>query len=97
MLLIAGVGYALVLLSRRITPPRPTPEKLTTYACGEEIRPSLARPDAELFFSPIRRVFGSFYRHVGAKHSGELPTYVWWVLIGALVLVVLISRALGVL
>ena len=97
MLLIAGAGYLLILASRRISPRRPTSEKLTTYACGEDVSPSQTRPDAEFFFSPIRRVFRPFYRYIGAKHTGELSLYVWWVLIGALVLVVLTARGLGVL
>lgn len=96
MLFLAGVGYLFILLGHRITPPKPNPEKLTSYACGENISPEQARPDAENFFSPIRRVFGPFYKHVQRRHTGELSLYLWWVVIGLLIVAAWTAHALEV-
>ena len=96
MLFLAGISYLFILLNHKITPPKPTKEKVTTYACGEDISPEQARPDAEHFFSPIRRVFWPFYRHIQKRHTGELSIYLWWVVIGLLIVVAWTAYALGV-
>ena len=96
MLFLAGVGYLFIVLNHRIVRPRPIPEKLTTYACGEDISSEQAHPDAEHFFSPIRRVFGPFYSQIQRRHTGDLSLYLWWVVIGLLIVVAWTAHALGV-
>ncbi|KXB07419.1 hypothetical protein AKJ52_00270 [candidate division MSBL1 archaeon SCGC-AAA382C18] len=90
------VGWLFVSLSRRTTGQNPTEEKLTTYACGEDVKSDRTvpsdieiketRPDGEMFFSPIREVFKGFYDVVRGGHTGDLTTYLVWVVFGVIIL-----------
>lgn len=82
MLLGAAVAGLILLASRRIAAPKPSPSKLTSYGCGEEVKPEEAQIDSEQFYSPIRRVFRPFYRYVRPAHTGILSHYLLGVLIG---------------
>lgn len=96
MLLIVGIGWLLLWASHRVTKPRPTAPKLSTYACGEEVTPEEVRPGSEEFFSPIRRTFGQFYRRVTPAHAGDLSFYLFWVTMGLLVILAWIVIAMRV-
>lgn len=96
MLLGATLAYALYLVGRRVVAPKPSVEKLKTYACGEEPKPAEVHMDSEQFFSPVRRVLKPFYRYVQPAHTGVVSTYLLWVLIGLIAIfiaiVVLVMR-----
>lgn len=95
MLLGAAVGYLMLLINRRFLAPKPTPEKLRTYACGEVLRPEQMHPDGELFYSSMRRAFKPFYKYVQPKHSGVLSTYLLWVVVGFIVILVATLVVMG--
>lgn len=82
MLLVAGVVYLILVAARRIAAPRPSAQKLATYACGEELKPAEMHMDSEQFFSPVRRVLKPFYRYVQQAHTGVLSTYLLWIIVG---------------
>jgi hypothetical protein len=46
--------------------------------------------DSEQFFSPIRRVFRPFYRYIQAAHTGVLSTYLLWVIVGFIIVLIII-------
>lgn len=96
MLLIAGVGGLILLGGRRLTKAKPSAGKIKTYACGEELEAREIHMDSEQFFSPIRRVFRPFYRYIRPVHSGDLSTYLFWVIIGLIVALISIALVLGV-
>ena len=91
----ALVAYFVVKGGRRIVAPKPIPGKIKTYACGEEVKPEEVHVDSEQFYSPMRRVFRPFYRFVRPAHSGLLSAYLFWVLVGLFVILVLIAFAFG--
>ncbi len=95
--MVLGIAIAWLLLkgSHRITARKPTDDKVKTYACGEELKPGEARADSEQFYSAVRRVFRRFYRHVAPGHTGVLSTYLLWVLVGFIVILIAIWLALG--
>lgn len=96
MLLIAVVGGLILLGSRRISRVKPSVEKLKTYACGEELEAREIHADSEQFFSPIRRVFKPFYRYIRSGHSGDLNTYLFWVIVGLIIILASITLIMGV-
>ena len=96
MLLIAAVGGLILLGGRRLTKAKPSVEKLKTYACGEELEASDIHADSEQFFSPIRRVFRPFYRYIRPAHSGDLSTYLFWVVAGLIIILISIALVIGV-
>jgi hypothetical protein len=90
ILLGSLVAYIILLIGHKITKPRLTPEKLKTYACGEEAKPEETHMDSEQFFSPIRRIFRPFYRYIQPAHTGVLSTYLLWVVVGLIIIVITI-------
>ncbi len=82
MLLGAAVAGLILITARRITAPKPSASKLTSYGCGEDVKPEEMQIDSEQFYSPIRRAFKPFYRYVRPAHTGVLSHYLLWVLIG---------------
>lgn len=96
MLLIATVGGLILLGGRRITKAKPSAGKLKTYACGEELKAGEIHADSEQFFSPIRRVFRPFYRYIRPAHSGDLSTYLFWVVVGLIIILISIAVAMEV-
>lgn len=95
MLLITGVAYLILRAARRITSPKPSAQKLATYACGEELKPEEVHTDSEQFFSPIRRVLRHFYRYIQPAHTGALNTYLLWAVVGSVIILVIILLTLG--
>lgn len=95
------VGWLLLSLSRRIAPQNPTEQKVMTYACGEDVKERRTRPSdieiketrahGEQFFSPIRQVFGGFYKYIRPSHSGNLRTYLLWAASGVVIILILIG------
>lgn len=94
MLLGAGFAYLMLLGGRRLTKERPSIAKRSTYGCGEEVKPEEVIADSEQFYSPVRRVFKPFYRYVQPGHSGKLNTYLLWVVIGFIVILVAVALVL---
>jgi len=100
MVVGAVIAWIAVSWSRSSAPQDPTEEKLATYACGEEVkaertRPSdieidETRPHGERFFSPIKEIFKGFYESIWAGHTGDLSTYLIWLVFGIVILIVLI-------
>jgi hypothetical protein len=90
ILLGSLAAYGLLALGRRIVKSNPTPEKVKTYACGEELKPEEIHPDSEQFFSPIRRVLRPFYRYIQPAHTGIISTYLLWVIVGFIIILVII-------
>ncbi|MCS7131722.1 MAG: hypothetical protein NZ934_03220 [Hadesarchaea archaeon] len=82
MLLGTILAYVLCRVGRKIEAPKPSAEKLKTYACGEELKPAEVHMDSEQFFSPVRRVLRPFYRYVQPAHTGVVSTYLLWVIVG---------------
>ena len=95
MLLGAVMAYALLRAGRRIVKPKPSVEKVKTYACGEEARPEEVHADSELFYSPVRRVLKLFYRYIRPAHTGILSSYLLWVVIGFIVILIVVMLMLG--
>jgi len=89
-LLGALAAYGLLRAGRKIVRRRPTLEKAKTYACGEEVKAEEMHPDSEQFFSPIRRVLRPFYRYIQRAHTGILSTYLLWVVVGLIAILVVI-------
>ena len=94
LLLITAVTWLILIGGRKITKANPSAQKLQTYACGETLRAEEIHPDSEQFFSPIRRVFRPFYRYVRPGHTGILSTYLFWVVVGFIVILVAIAVVL---
>ncbi len=94
MLLGAGFAYLMLLAGRRLARERPSIAKRSTYGCGEEVKPEEAITDSEQFYSSVRRVFKPFYRYVQPGHSGKLNTYLLWVVIGFIVILVAVALVL---
>jgi hypothetical protein len=94
MLVGAGLACLMLLSSRRIAKARPSIAKRSTYGCGEEVNPEEVTADSEQFYSPIRRIFKPFYKYIQPGHSGKLNTYLLWVVIGFVVLMVAIALVL---
>jgi len=94
MLLGVAIGYLLLSISRRYMVPKPSVEKLRTYACGEVLEPEEVHVESEQFYSPIRRVFKPFYRFVRPAHTGILSTYLLWVFVGFIMILIAIVVAL---
>lgn len=91
LMLIAAVGGLILLGAKRASKVKPSPQKFKTYACGEELKADDIHVDSEQFFSPFRRVFGPFYRCIRAAHGGDLSTYLFWVIVGLIVIFVSIA------
>jgi len=96
LLLTAAVGWVILLGARRLSKAKPSPQKLETYACGEELSAGEIHADSEQFFSPMRRVFGRFYRHVRPGFGGDLNTYLFWSVVGLLLIFVAVLIVMGV-
>ena len=94
LLLGAALAYLLILLSHRYIARKPSSEKLKTYGCGEEVKPEEVHVDSEQFYSPLRRAFKPFYKYVQSKHSGILSTYLLWVIVGFVVVLIAVMLAL---
>jgi hypothetical protein len=90
ILLCSLATYLLLLSSHRTTKAQPTPEKMKNYACGEEIKPEEAHADSAQFFSAVRRVLSPFYHHIQAAHTGEVNTYLLWIVAGLVVILIII-------
>lgn len=90
----AFIGWLLLVGSHRIFRPRPTNEKVMTYTCGEDIGVKRGHPSSEEYYSPVRRVFGKFFQYVRPAHSGILNTYLFWAIVGLIVILVAIALAL---
>lgn len=96
LMLIAAVGGFILLGAKRATKVKPSPQKFKTYACGEELGAEEIHVDSEQFFSPIRRVFGPFYRYIRPGHGGDLSAYIFWVVVGLVLIFVSIVLVMGV-
>lgn len=96
LMLIAAVGWLILLGARNASKVKPSPQKFKTYACGEELKAEEIHADSEQFFSPIRRVFGPFYRYIRPVHGGDLGAYLFWVMVGFIVIFVSVALVLGV-
>ncbi|MFQ6129816.1 MAG: hypothetical protein ACE5OT_03285 [Candidatus Hadarchaeaceae archaeon] len=96
MLLVAAAGGLILLGGRRLTKAKPSAEKLKTYACGEELEAGDIHADSEQFFSPLRRVLGPLYSFIRGIHTGDLSTYLFWVVLGIIVALISIALAIGV-
>ena len=90
ILLITGVVYLILVAARRVAAPRPSAQKLATYACGEELKPEEIHSDSEQYFSPVRRVLRPFYRYIQPAHTGALNTYLLWLILGFIIILVII-------
>jgi len=88
ILLCSLAAYCLLRAARRNTKQAPNPEKAKTYCCGEELKPEDMHADSGQFFSPVRRVLSPFYRYIQTAHTGELSTYLTW-LVTALVIILI--------
>ena len=95
MVLGAFIAWLLVRWSRSMTPPQPSRAKNSTYACGEDVVPEETQASASWFYSPIRRVFGKFYEYIAPGHSGDLNTYLLWVVFGSVLILAWIALELG--
>ncbi|MEM2878578.1 MAG: hypothetical protein QXG10_03410 [Candidatus Hadarchaeales archaeon] len=97
MLLCSAIGYVLLVTARRITRPKPNPEKTGTYSCGEVLKPDELHPDSAGFFSPVKKVIRPFYNRVGSAHTGELSRYILWAVCGLLAIffILLLMEVLG--
>ncbi len=95
LLLITAVTWLILIGGRRITKAKPTAQKIQTYACGETLKAEEVHADSEQFFSPIRRVFKPFYRYVRPEHTGILNTYLFWVVVGLIIILAAIAVVLG--
>jgi len=91
MLFGAIIAYILYLVGRRIISPKPSVEKMKTYACGEELKPAEMHMDSEQFFSPVRRVLRPFYRYIQSAHTGILSTYLLWAIVGLIAILLVIA------
>ncbi|MGC8816749.1 MAG: hypothetical protein ACP5PX_02945 [Candidatus Hadarchaeum sp.] len=90
ILLCSLAVYGLMAAGQRTTKPQPTPEKMKSYACGEELKPEEIHADSAQFFSAVRRVLSPFYRYVQAAHTGEVNTYLLWIVAGLVVILIVI-------
>lgn len=90
----AAIAWLILKGGHRITKKRPSAEKVKTYACGEELKPEEVRVDSEQFYSPIRRVLRPFYRYIKPLHSGVLSTYLFWVVVGFIIILIAIALLL---
>jgi len=95
LLLIAAVTWLILIGGRRITKAKPSDQKMQTYACGEVLEAEEVHADSEQFFSPIRRVFKPFYQYVRPGHTGILNTYLFWVVVGLIIILAAIAVVLG--
>jgi len=95
LLLIAAVGGFILLAAKKVSKLNPQPHKLETYTCGEVLRAEEFHADNEQFFSPIRRVFRPFYRYIRPAHGGDLGSYLFWVEVGSIAILLSIVLALG--
>ena len=95
MLLGVVIAYALLWGGRRIVGPKPSVEKVKTYACGEEAKPEEVHVDSEQFYSPVRRVLRPFYRYIRPAHTGVLSSYLLWVVLGFIVILIVVALILG--
>jgi len=82
LLLGAAIALILLLINRKAIKGKPSEEKGKIFASGEELKSGESGADSEQFYSPLRRVFGSFYKYIAPAHSGVLNTYLLWVVIG---------------
>lgn len=96
LMLIAVVGGLILLAAKKASKVKPSPQKFKTYACGEELGAEEIHADSEQFFSPIRRVFRPFYRYIRPGHGGDLSAYLFWVMVGLIVILVSVVLVLGV-
>ena len=94
LLLITAVGWLILIGGRRITKAKPSSGKIQTYACGETLKAEEAHVDSEQFFSTISRVFRPFYRYVRPGHTGVLSTYLFWVVVGLIIILAAIAVVL---
>lgn len=94
MLLGVIVSWLIISGSHSTAPQDPTDEKRTTYACGEDLDVEENQPHSEMFFSSIRELFKGFYDHIRPAHSGDLNTYLVWVVWGAVIVLALIGVVL---
>lgn len=95
------IGWLLLAGSRKTAPQDPTEEKLTTFACGEDVKVKRTRmsdieveetrPHSGRFFSPIRQVFRGFYEYIRPSHAGDLRTYLLWVAFGIVLIMLIIG------
>lgn len=90
ILLCSLAAYGLMAMGRKTTKPQPTPEKMKNYACGEELEPEEIHADSAQFFSAVRRVLRPFYRYVQTAHTGEINTYLLWIVVGLVVILIII-------
>lgn len=95
MILGALVAWSVLTASRRLVPQNPSKEKNKTYGCGEEVQSEETKADSERFYSPIKRVFGKFYSFVRPSHSGDLNSYLTWVVAGMIIVFILILMEVG--
>lgn len=94
--MVLGVIIAWLLLKggHKIVSRKASDEKIKTYGCGEDVKPDEVHADSEQFYSPVRRVFKRFYRYIRPSHTGVLSTYLLWVIVGLIVILVAIALAL---
>ena len=94
MILGAALAYLLLLASRRYIARKPSTEKLKTYGCGEEVNPGEVHVDSEHFYSAVRRAFKPFYKYVQPEHRGILSTYLLWVIVGLVIVLIAVMLSL---
>lgn len=95
MILGAFIGWLILLGNRKLIPAQPNKEKNRVYGCGEIIQKEETQADAEQFYSPIREVFGKFYQYILPGHSGDLSSYLIWLVSGFAIILVWIILELG--
>ena len=95
MVLGAVIAYALLRGGRHLVKLKPSVEKAKTYACGEEARPEEVHIDSEQFYSPVRRVLEPFYRYIRRAHAGILSSYLLWMVVGFVVVLIVAALLLA--
>jgi hypothetical protein len=95
ILLGAFIAWLTLAISRKYTPPSPGKEKNMTYGCGEDVDPNTTQADAREFFSPIKRTFGKFYNYILPGQSGDLSTYLLWIVAGIVLIFAWIAVEMG--
>lgn len=95
MLFGALIGWLIIRLNHHMIPRSPTKEKTMTYGCGEKIEPQETKQSADQFYSPIRQTFGRLYESLISAHSGDLSSYLIWIISGFLIILLWIMIELG--
>ncbi|MFP4005103.1 MAG: hypothetical protein ACLFUR_00080 [Candidatus Hadarchaeia archaeon] len=86
ILLGALISWIVIRINHSLIPQSPTKRKTMTYGCGEEVKAKETIQSADQFYSPIRRTFGKLYEELISAHSGDLSSYLLWIISGFIVI-----------